>query len=72
MKVICDGCRVNEPFEHRCHGRMARVNDEPVGKPCECSECSEPIEPTHRVGCLCGSCSAAYVRDAWDPRMGAK
>lgn len=32
----------------------------------------EPLPAVHVVGCICGSCSAAYDRDAWDPRMGAK
>lgn len=27
---ICGGCKVNEPFEHRCFGR-----------PCACRECAE-------------------------------
>lgn len=28
--MICDGCNVREPWEHRCHG-----------KPCPCEECRE-------------------------------
>jgi hypothetical protein len=32
----------------------------------------EPLPIVHAVGCICGSCSAAYERDAWDPRMGEK
>lgn len=37
-QVICDGCRVALPHEHRCHGRLARVGGEPSG-PCQCVEC---------------------------------
>lgn len=29
-------------------------------------------ERVHPVGCVCESCSAAYERDAWDPRMGSR
>lgn len=29
-------------------------------------------ERVHHVGCVCESCSAAYERDAWDPRMGER
>jgi len=32
--VICDGCNVREPWEHRCHG-----------KPCECPRCRESVTP---------------------------
>jgi hypothetical protein len=70
--IVCDGCRVREPWEHRCHGRMARVGDEPTGRSCECAECSEPVDRVHRIGCICETCSATYEREAWDPRMGAK
>jgi len=38
---ICDGCRVNEPHEHRCHKGQMRINDEPARKSCECPECLE-------------------------------
>jgi hypothetical protein len=35
-----------------------------------------PYEPqperTHPIGCVCETCSAAYERDAWDPRMGER
>jgi len=37
--IICDGCRVRLPHEHRCHGKLARLNDVPVGRECECPEC---------------------------------
>jgi|GEM_PF-4382766 len=37
--VICDGCSVELPFEHRCHQELARVNGEHVGKPCQCAVC---------------------------------
>lgn len=38
--ILCDGCRVRGPWEHRCHGNMARVDDEPAGGPCVCPECA--------------------------------
>lgn len=48
-RVICDGCNVREPWEHRCHGSNAYVSGERVGKPCECRDCipvaSRPEEP---------------------------
>jgi hypothetical protein len=37
--LLCDGCNVSVPFEHRCHGRNAFVRGERTGQPCECSEC---------------------------------
>lgn len=41
MPVICDGCNVREPFEHRCHGEQSVVMGEQTGKPCECQPCRE-------------------------------
>lgn len=32
----------------------------------------EPLPAHHSVGCICGECSAAYEREAWDPRMGRR
>lgn len=41
-KLLCDGCKVNWPHEHRCHGTdRIRVNGELVTGPCECRECAE-------------------------------
>jgi len=37
--VVCDGCNVNLPFEHRCHGDRAMVSGEQTGKPCRCVDC---------------------------------
>lgn len=37
--VVCDGCRVKFPFEHRCHGENAFVLGFATGKPCECPTC---------------------------------
>lgn len=35
---LCDGCAVNEPFEHRCH----RDDGAWKGAPgCGCAECAE-------------------------------
>lgn len=38
--ILCDGCRVRGAWEHRCHGRLARVNDERALGPCECGDCN--------------------------------
>ncbi|MFC1630170.1 hypothetical protein ACFL06_01385 [Patescibacteria group bacterium] len=46
---ICDGCNVNEPFEHKCHGEDAHVQGEPTGKPCECPSCGEIKNEEERV-----------------------
>lgn len=40
-KIICDGCNVNPPWEHRCHGDRAMVLGEQTEFPCECPECLE-------------------------------
>ena len=40
--VVCDGCNVQAPFEHRCHEDRVFVNG--VKKPlktCECPVCKE-------------------------------
>lgn len=37
--LICDGCNVRTPWEHRCHGERAQVRGEPTGKRCQCAEC---------------------------------
>lgn len=38
--LLCDGCRVNPPHEHRCHEEWPQVNGEPQpGKKCECEIC---------------------------------
>lgn len=75
MGIICDGCRVLGSWEHRCHGRLAKVNDARAGGPCECPDCSEALthrrdcacsvckpSKTHQVGCICETCSADYER----------
>ena len=41
--LICDGCNVRAPFEHRCHGDRAFVNGEATGKPCQCEDCFLPF-----------------------------
>lgn len=38
-RVICDGCAVNPPHEHRCHGLRAYVNGEAMRRPCDCRDC---------------------------------
>jgi NTP pyrophosphatase (non-canonical NTP hydrolase) len=75
IMIICDGCNVRDPWEHRCHGSNAYVRGERTGLPCECHQCREDASKArqvHAVGCLCGDCSATYERDAWDPRMGQR
>jgi hypothetical protein len=41
--IICDGCNVRAPFEHRCHGRNAYVRGERTGKACDCQECRDYV-----------------------------
>ncbi len=41
-KLICDGCNVKPPFEHRCHGDNSQVSGEPTRLSCECDECRAP------------------------------
>lgn len=38
--IICDGCNVRAPHEHRCHGENASVSGEATGKRCQCRECN--------------------------------
>lgn len=38
-KLICDGCNVRPPWEHRCHEGNAWVRGEKTGRPCQCDEC---------------------------------
>lgn len=40
-RALCDGCNVNEPFEHRCHGAFGpiTVRGESLDAGCSCSEC---------------------------------
>lgn len=35
---VCDGCAVNEPFEHRCHGLDGSWQDQ---RACDCPECRQ-------------------------------
>ena len=42
--VICDGCNVIGPWEHRCHGLNASVQSEPIGRPCECQICNDEAQ----------------------------
>jgi len=47
--MICDGCNVREPFEHRCHSTSGSgrtipemvVRGERVPRACECEPCRE-------------------------------
>lgn len=39
--VICDGCNVRSPHEHRCHGDDAWVCGRATGQPCQCPPCAE-------------------------------
>ncbi len=36
---LCDGCNVQLPWEHRCHGDQAVIRGQQTDKPCECLEC---------------------------------
>ena len=41
--IICDGCNVNEPFEHRCHGEgRIMVRGDVIDGACECTTCVSP------------------------------
>lgn len=47
--ILCDGCNVREPFEHRCHGYSApriQVAGEWVNASCECEDCTAPAPRT--------------------------
>ncbi len=37
--VICDGCDVEQPFEHRCHNERAVVRGEQKDEKCLCVNC---------------------------------
>jgi len=51
--VICDGCNVRDPWEHRCHGRLTRHRGTVVA--CECKACREHEQAEPR-GIYCGLC----------------
>lgn len=36
--VICDGCNVPPPHEHRCHAHQAQVSGMPTGQACQCDD----------------------------------
>lgn len=38
-KVICNGCRVPEPWLHQCKGKVSIAKDGVTNKPCECEDC---------------------------------
>lgn len=42
--IICDGCNVNAPFEHRCHEHNAMIRGETTNKSCECPVCQAEKE----------------------------
>lgn len=43
-KIICDGCNVQEPYEHRCHGQnQISIGGEIQDGACDC-ECQR--QPT--------------------------
>ena len=37
--VICDGCNVLGPWEHRCHGARSVVQGEQTNRQCQCPDC---------------------------------
>ena len=37
--IICDGCNVKPPFEHRCHGNRSVIAGKHTGQTCECKDC---------------------------------
>ena len=37
--IICDGCNVRKPWEHRCHREHALVMDKSANHRCECADC---------------------------------
>lgn len=39
--IICDGCKVEPGWEHRCHGNSSVVGGEQTNKPCQCGFCRE-------------------------------
>jgi len=48
MIMICDGCNVREPHEHRCHEDRCTVGGEFVEGTCECPECHPTAESLMR------------------------
>lgn len=38
--IICDGCNVRHPFEHRCHGSRAMVMGRQTNRSCQCTDCA--------------------------------
>jgi hypothetical protein len=46
--MICDGCNVREPHEHRCHEDRCTVDGEPVEGTCACAECHPTVESLMR------------------------
>lgn len=38
-QIICDGCNVRPPHEHKCHGDECQVKGVSVGLACECPLC---------------------------------
>lgn len=42
-KILCDGCNVREPHEHRCHGKEGpiTVQGDRMNAGCECQDCGK-------------------------------
>jgi len=38
-QLLCDGCNVRHPHEHRCLGIQAKFADEKTGQRCHCADC---------------------------------
>lgn len=50
LLLICDGCRVNPPHEHKCHEAWPVVNGETmVGDKCECPDCHPSEEESPHI-----------------------
>lgn len=52
--IICDGCNIREPFEHKCHGKNAIVRGEQTNRSCECQVCvmlALPLEEQEILAC---------------------
>jgi hypothetical protein len=47
--IICDGCNVRPPFEHRCHGNRSVIAGKHTGQTCECKDCHLAAESSLRV-----------------------
>lgn len=54
--ILCDGCRVQRPFEHRCHGEHSAIMGEQTGRRCECRECLE-----FKTRCGLATCACAWL-----------